>query len=60
MLIEKVEQLFDRGELDDAYMDFIMANADGSRAICNGDTLLDAFEDGYMLTEFMQSYATNH
>lgn len=47
-------------ELDDLqfseeYAEYIMANAGGDRMICNGDTLLEAQEDGYLFLEFLES-----
>lgn len=45
-------------ELDDLqfseeYAEFIMEN--GDRMICDGDTLLEAQEDGYLFPEFLES-----
>ena len=37
----------------DEYAEFIMKHAAGDRIICNGDTLLEAMEDGYLLEEFI-------
>ena len=37
------------------YADFIMSNGSGDRVICNGDTLLEAQEDGYLFDEFLSS-----
>lgn len=37
------------------YATFIMDNAGGDRVICNGDTLLDAQQDGYLFVEFLES-----
>lgn len=47
-------------EIDDlmysgAYTEYIMENAGGSRVICNGDTLLQAQEDGYLFDDFLDS-----
>lgn len=40
----------------DNYQKFIMDNADPSDVIiCNGDTLLEAAENSYLLEEFLQS-----
>jgi hypothetical protein len=40
----------------DAYQEYIMDNADLSEVtICNGDTLLQAAENSYLLEEFMKS-----
>jgi hypothetical protein len=36
---------------EDAYAVYILENAD--RPICNGDMLLEAMEEGYMLEEFL-------
>ena len=36
----------------DAYVQYIMDNSAGERLICNGDTLLEAMEDGYLFEEF--------
>lgn len=39
----------------DAYAEFIMKACGGDRVICNGDTLLEAQEEGYLFDEFIQS-----
>ena len=40
----------------DNYHNYILDNADQSEVtICNGDTLLEAAEDSYLLEEFLQS-----
>lgn len=40
----------------DAYQEYIMDNADHSEVlICNGDTLLQAAENEYLMEEFMKS-----
>ena len=31
-----------------------MVNCGGERVICNGDTLIEAMEDGYLFDEFVQ------
>lgn len=36
------------------YGEFIMDNCAGDRMICNGDTLLDAMEEGYLFDEFLE------
>jgi hypothetical protein len=39
------------------YMDYIMENADPSEVIiCNGDTLIEAAEKGYLLDQFREYY----
>ena len=47
--------LFDNGELDDQYAEYIMENCHGERVICNGDTLIEAMEDLYLLESFKES-----
>ena len=37
------------------YAEYIMNNCGGERIICNGDTLLQAQEDGYLFVEFLES-----
>ena len=40
----------------DNYQEYIMDNADQSEVtICNGDTLLEAAENSYLLEDFIQS-----
>ena len=40
----------------DNYQNYILDNADQSEVtICNGDTLLEAAEDSYLLEEFLQA-----
>ena len=40
----------------DNYQNYILDNADQSEVtICDGDTLLEAAEDSYLLEEFLQS-----
>jgi len=42
----------------DRYQEYIMDNGDNSEVIiCNGDTLLKAAEDGYLLDEFLATIA---
>jgi len=53
---EEVEEAFDSGDLDDEYAAYIMNNCGGGRLICNGDTLLQAMEDGYMSDSFIDGY----
>ena len=55
------ENAFDQGLLDDEYMDYIMEHSDPSeRVICNGDTLLAAFEEQYLFDEFREHYLNDH
>ncbi len=51
------EQIDDLSYSDD-YSDYIMNNANGDRCICNGDTLLQAMEEGYLFDEFLASKGT--
>ena len=39
----------------DAYPTFIMNNCGGDRLIGNGDMLIEAQEDGYLVEEFLAS-----
>jgi hypothetical protein len=54
---------FTESDLDDLqyseeYAEYIMENGDNSiRIICNGDTLLQAQEDGYLFEEFCADFA---
>jgi hypothetical protein len=48
-------------ELFGQYQEYIMDNADSSEVnICNGDTLLRAAENEYLLEEFKQAWIANH
>lgn len=48
------EQEIDDLQNSHEYAEFILDNYDPSeRFICNGDTLLDAQEAGYLFTEFL-------
>ena len=40
---------------DDAYAEYIMQHSAGDRLICNGDMLIQAMEDGYLLESFEES-----
>ena len=37
------------------YAEFIINNSFGNRVICNGDSLLEAMEQGYMYQEFLET-----
>ncbi len=37
-----------------AYGKYIMDHCAGDRLICNGDTLLQAIEDGYLWEDFLE------
>ena len=40
----------------DEYSSYIMERAGGDRLICNGDTLTQAMEDGYLWDEFIEYF----
>jgi hypothetical protein len=44
----------------DEYMTYIMSHSPGDRIICNGDTLLDAAENGYLWKEFLDHIGVNY
>lgn len=50
---EHLEQLFEAGDLDDEYAEYIIGNSGGDRLICNGDSLIRAMEDGYLSDKFL-------
>ena len=54
-LIKLNDTELDELNYSDEYAQFIMENAGGDRVICNGDTLLEAQEDGYLFVEFLES-----
>lgn len=52
---------FSSADLDDLmyspeYSSYIMERAGGDRLICNGDTLTQAMEDGYLWDEFIEHF----
>ena len=52
---EEFDEAYDKGEMDAAYAEYIQARPCGDRLICNGDQLLRAMEDGYLLDDFKES-----
>lgn len=54
--MSKVKQTTDDLMYSEEYAEFIMENSKGDRVICNGSTLLDAMEDGYLFEEFLETY----
>ena len=42
-------------QYSDAYAEYIMEFSKGDRSICNGNTLLEAMEEGYLFDEFLKS-----
>ena len=62
-MIQAINDLFesnmenDVNDIFNEYQEYIMDNADSSEVvICNGDTLLQAAEDEYLLEEFKQAW----
>jgi len=41
-------------QYSDEYAEYIMNNCHGERVICNGDTLLQAMETGYLFSAFLE------
>ena len=56
MTLDQFNNLFDtHDDLYNKYSDYILENADPSEVtICNGDTLIEATESGYLFEEFYQ------
>lgn len=53
MTEREFDKAYAAGKLDEVYANYIMENGDPTeRCICNGDTLITAMEDGYLLNEF--------
>ena len=52
----KVKQTTDDLMYSEEYANFIMEMSKGDRVICNGDSLLDAMEGGYLFEEFLETY----
>lgn len=55
MTDDEFDEAYDKGEMDAAYAEYIQARPCGDRLICNGDQLLRAMEDGYLLDDFKES-----
>ena len=55
MTEQEFDRAFDNWELEDAYAEYIMERCGGDRMICNGDTLIEAMEDGYLFDSFKDS-----
>ena len=56
MTEQEFDDEFDKGELDEQYAMYLMAHAGGGeRIISNGNTLILAMEDHYMLDDFKDS-----
>jgi hypothetical protein len=54
-MIEATLSQMEDMQYSDAYAQYIMDNCAGERVICNGDTLLEAMEDGHLFEEFAAS-----
>lgn len=52
MTYEEFDVYFDEADLFDSYMEYIMENCHGDRAIGNGDDLIVAAEEGYLYEAF--------
>ena len=48
-----IDEVMDDLQYSPEYSEYIMDYAGGDRIICNGDTLLDAMEDGYLFDQFL-------
>lgn len=55
MLVKVNEIELDEIAYSEGYANYIMDNCGGERVICNGDMLLDAQEEGYLLKEYLTS-----
>jgi hypothetical protein len=56
MTYEEFDSLYETFALDDEHMEYIMENCHGERMICNGDMLIEAFEEGYLYEDFRDHY----
>jgi hypothetical protein len=52
MTEEQFEEEMGNFNLDSEYAEYIMNKNDGQRIICNGDSLIEAMETGYMYNSF--------
>lgn len=61
-LCEEFDKKYDNDyDLQDLHMEYILENYDPEeRIICNGDTLIEAHEAGYLYEEFRESYIVAH
>lgn len=49
-----VDNTIDDMQYSPEYAEYIMEHSKGDRIICNGDTLTQAMEDGYLFKEFSE------
>ena len=53
--MSKAKQQTDDLMYSEEYAAFIMEMSKGDRVICNGDSLLEAMEAGYLFEEFLET-----
>jgi hypothetical protein len=56
MTNDEFDAYFDKVDLNEEYMEYIMENCHGERVIGNGDALIIASEEGYLYEEFREYY----
>lgn len=56
MTHDEFDIYFDKVDLNEEYMEYIMENCHGERHIGNGDDLIIASEEGYLYEEFREFY----
>jgi hypothetical protein len=57
MTYEQFDELYnDDCDLQDKHMMYIIENCHGQRVICNGDTLIEALEDGFLYEDFREDW----
>jgi len=56
MTNDEFDAYFDKVDLNEEYMVYIMENCHGERTIGNGDDLIIASEEGYLYEEFREYY----
>jgi len=56
MTNDEFDAYFDKVDLNEEYMVYIMENCHGERTIGNGDDLIIASEEGYLYEEFREHY----
>lgn len=60
MSYQENQDRLDQLAYSDEYAEYIMANPQGGRIICNGDTLLNAMEEGHLFEEFLASIGESY
>jgi hypothetical protein len=56
MTNDEFDTYFDKVDLNEEYMVYIMENCQGERSIGNGDMLIEAAEEGYLYEDFRDYY----